>query len=274
MEEEYWKDMRKSFGECFRVLKNHRALVLNVGDVTCQRGERKYTVGKVPLIAKFTVMLEEIGFQYEDTFVWDKGEVESKRGLGSEPYPFYFKSITCYEGVLIFFKHILNNEKIPCPICGKTILQNDGQVKNGVRSWECKNPECRRSAHDRGNRFSNRSIMMQSGKTPRNKIPSEVMKMWRRDIVRINPVIKINSKGENIAKHSAPFPEDIPKFAILAYTHEGDIVLDPYIGSGTTGRVARKWNRKWIGFELQKELKKVIDKKTMRDTTNIQDFFR
>lgn len=273
-EEAYWDEMKRVFEHCFRVLKNHRALVLNVGDVTCQRGERKYTVRKVPIVAKFTVMLEELGFQYEDNIIWDKGEVESKRGIGSEPYPFYLKPINCHESILIFFKHVLDDKKIPCPLCGETITQVDGQVKEGVRSWECKNSECRRSEHDRGMRFSNRSIMMQAGKTKENKIPKPIRDTWRRDIVQINPVIKINSKGENMEKHSAPFPEAVPKYAILAFSQVGDLVLDPFMGSGTSGKAARTCNRKWVGFEIQEGLQDVIDKKTMRDTKDMQDFFK
>ena len=40
---------------------------------------------------------------------------------------------------------------------------------------------------------------------------------------------------------------------ILASTNEGDLILDPFNGSGTTGIVANKLNRKYIGIELEKE---------------------
>ena len=40
---------------------------------------------------------------------------------------------------------------------------------------------------------------------------------------------------------------------ILASTDEGDLILDPFNGSGTTGIVANKLNRKYIGIDLKKE---------------------
>lgn len=54
-------------------------------------------------------------------------------------------------------------------------------------------------------------------------------------------------------KHPAIFPEEIPYDHILCWTQEGDIVLDPMIGSGTTAIQAQKLNRKWIGCEINKE---------------------
>ncbi len=40
---------------------------------------------------------------------------------------------------------------------------------------------------------------------------------------------------------------------ILASSKQGDLVLDPFTGSGTTGVIARKFNRKFIGIEIEKE---------------------
>jgi len=53
--------------------------------------------------------------------------------------------------------------------------------------------------------------------------------------------------------HFAPFPESIVRPAILASTKPGDTVLDPFSGSGTTGRVALQENRSFIGIELYQE---------------------
>jgi DNA modification methylase len=52
--------------------------------------------------------------------------------------------------------------------------------------------------------------------------------------------------------HFAVFPEKIPELCIKAGSKEGDVVLDPFFGSGTTGYVAQRLNRKWIGIELNK----------------------
>lgn len=57
-------------------------------------------------------------------------------------------------------------------------------------------------------------------------------------------------KGYN---HPAMFPPDVPEYIIKMMTDENDLVCDPFIGSGTTGRVAEKLNRQWIGFEINKK---------------------
>jgi DNA modification methylase len=53
--------------------------------------------------------------------------------------------------------------------------------------------------------------------------------------------------------HFATFPEDLIEPCILAGCPEGEVVLDMFHGSGTTGRVALRNNRNYIGFELNPE---------------------
>tara|TARA_R110002072_G_C7927600_1_gene531447 strand:+ start:250 stop:1002 length:753 start_codon:yes stop_codon:yes gene_type:complete len=50
--------------------------------------------------------------------------------------------------------------------------------------------------------------------------------------------------------HPAQFPVSLIERIMLASTNEGDIVLDPFMGSGTTAEVAMRLNRKFIGFEI------------------------
>lgn len=54
-------------------------------------------------------------------------------------------------------------------------------------------------------------------------------------------------------KHPTQKPEYLLERIILASTQEGDVVLDPFSGSGTTGVVANKLGRKFIGIENEKE---------------------
>ena len=54
-------------------------------------------------------------------------------------------------------------------------------------------------------------------------------------------------------KHPTQKPEVILEKIILASTDEGDLILDPFNGSGTTGIVANRLNRKYIGIEKEKE---------------------
>jgi site-specific DNA-methyltransferase (adenine-specific) len=53
--------------------------------------------------------------------------------------------------------------------------------------------------------------------------------------------------------HSAVFPLELPSWFIKLFTQEGDIVLDPFMGSGTTARAAQQLKRKYIGVEMEKE---------------------
>ena len=62
--------------------------------------------------------------------------------------------------------------------------------------------------------------------------------------------------------HFAVFPKDLPGLCIKAGSREGDIVLDPFMGSGTTALVAQELGRKWIGIELNPEYIEIIKRRT------------
>jgi site-specific DNA-methyltransferase (adenine-specific) len=66
--------------------------------------------------------------------------------------------------------------------------------------------------------------------------------------------------------HPATFPEELPRRLIKFYTHVGDTVLDPFLGSGTTCKVAKAWGRKSIGYEIDKSYRQEIDKKISETT--------
>jgi DNA modification methylase len=53
--------------------------------------------------------------------------------------------------------------------------------------------------------------------------------------------------------HFAVYPEELIEPCVLASTKVGDVILDPFFGSGTTGQVAQNLGRKWIGCELNKD---------------------
>jgi len=65
-------------------------------------------------------------------------------------------------------------------------------------------------------------------------------------------VWSINTKPYSGA-HFAVYPQELVEPMILAGSKTGDIILDPFFGSGTTGQVAQNLGRKWIGCELNKE---------------------
>jgi DNA modification methylase len=57
--------------------------------------------------------------------------------------------------------------------------------------------------------------------------------------------------------HSAAFPESLPEWFINLFTKEGDVVLDPFSGSGTTMRVSKALNRTGYGIELLEDYCKI-----------------
>ncbi len=65
----------------------------------------------------------------------------------------------------------------------------------------------------------------------------------------------------------AAFPDEIARRLILFYSHIGETVLDPFLGSGTTMKVAMNMNRSCIGYELDKSLKTIIRKKVNQANT-------
>ena len=266
----YLDDMRKIIIECYRVLDNHRVFVFNISDVVGDDNMDKigaFGHRKIPLPAYFIKIFEECGFTYVDDIIWDKGEVQSSRHKnGNKPFPFFQYSFNCYEHILIFHKHRLEKEIIyPCNDCGSLIVKSNSYTCKGLRSWECKNIKCNRSAADRGKRFSLKTIMVQNPfRQAENKIPEELVKAWRSDIHKLSPVIKINNKKENKLGHTAPFPIDIPLMSTYYYSYKGDIVLDIFAGSFTTAIAAQQLGRIGVGFELRKDLFKecIINKLT------------
>jgi len=75
----------------------------------------------------------------------------------------------------------------------------------------------------------------------------------RSNIWYINPETK--------SKHPAPFPEELCDKLIKYYSYVGDVVLDPFMGSGTTAKMARINKRTFIGFETCKEYCEIIDER-------------
>jgi len=62
----------------------------------------------------------------------------------------------------------------------------------------------------------------------------------------------------NNKNHSAAFPETLPEWFIKLFTQPGDMVLDPFMGSGTTNFVAQRMNRNSIGIEIVPEYYEMV----------------
>jgi modification methylase len=89
---------------------------------------------------------------------------------------------------------------------------------------------------------------------------------WYLPLATGNQRLKVNGKKA----HSTQKPEALLYRIIMASSNSGDVVLDPFFGTGTTGAVAKKLGRNWIGIERDKKYIKVAQKRI--DAIQATDF--
>lgn len=65
------------------------------------------------------------------------------------------------------------------------------------------------------------------------------------------------SVGGTKLRHPAPFPLQLAKDHILSWSNEGDTILDPFVGSGTTAKATQELNRNYIGIEINPDYVKI-----------------
>jgi len=75
---------------------------------------------------------------------------------------------------------------------------------------------------------------------------------------------KHKGSTDDIWEHPATFPEKLAEDHILSWSNEGDVVFDPFMGSGTTGKMALKNNRNFIGTEVVPEYFKIAEERLAR----------
>jgi len=81
---------------------------------------------------------------------------------------------------------------------------------------------------------------------------------WYLSVWEITNVLPVRGRLE---EGIAAFPEEIPRRLIRLFTFEGETILDPFLGSGTTTKVARELNRNSYGYEIDLELREIIEEK-------------
>ena len=79
-------------------------------------------------------------------------------------------------------------------------------------------------------------------------------------------------KNKETQGHPAPFPEALANDHILSWSNEGDIVLDPFMGSGTTGFVANKLGRHYVGIELNPEYVEMAERRIGLEESQLKLF--
>ena len=71
----------------------------------------------------------------------------------------------------------------------------------------------------------------------------------------------MNAESAKRIGHPAPFPEELPYRLIQLYSFKGDIVLDPFMGSGTTAVSAIKSDRKFVGYDISQQYIELAEKR-------------
>lgn len=119
-------------------------------------------------------------------------------------------------------------------------------------------------------------VILQKGKFDYRSISEEIRELskidkkefhdnnWHKTLWEMTNVLP----GSALEKNVAAFPEQLPYRIIKLYSYVGETVLDPFLGSGTTMKVARLLKRNSIGIEIIRDLEKTIRKKVGFDTNS------
>lgn len=115
-------------------------------------------------------------------------------------------------------------------------------------SWQSASNPVLRDVHEYILIFSKEDFQRQP-KDKINSITKEQFMEWTKSIWTMNP------ESAKKVNHPAPFPLELPYRLIQLYSFIGDIILDPFIGSGTTAIAALKSKRHFIGYEINNDYK-------------------
>ena len=92
-------------------------------------------------------------------------------------------------------------------------------------------------------------------------------KSIRPNIFFYNVGMMNSSKDRFAFEHRAIFPEQLANDHIISWSNEGDLVYDPFMGSGTTAKMAILNKRNWIGSEISEEYCKIIERRITTAST-------
>jgi len=276
--EEYIENLMRVFTECVRVTKNTGSIVFNIGD--------KYENGSLLLVPyRFALeVLKRENVILVNEVTWVKlnptpRQDQKKLVPSKEPFFIFAKSKNYYFNKNGFLDSLnilrKNNSKKTGNNVGKKYFElieksdltdNEkrkaklelvkviSEVKTGkIESFRMKI----RGIHSMpyGGQEGGRKIHIEKDGFTIIRIHGNSIK---RDIIE-SPVETI--KG-NI--HPAVYPEFVIQEFLKLLTKEGDIVLDPFMGSGTTGVVAKKMRRKFIGIEINPEYCKYAEERILK----------
>lgn len=83
-----------------------------------------------------------------------------------------------------------------------------------------------------------------------------------------NNIWKYTTSFNDKSKHPAVFPEELANDHIISWSNEGDLVYDPFMGSGTTAKMAILNKRNWTGSEISEEYCKITERRINASTAH------
>lgn len=263
-EQEYLDNLLCIFSECHRVVSLNGHIVFNLGD--------KYFNGCLSLLPyKFALeVLEKFDVQLINQITWVKSnpvprQDDKKLIQATEPFFIFAKSKNHYFNKEDYLKeNTSQRKKSPNTKIGLGYFK---QIENSSLSSKEKEDatiELKKSINEvkegeiESFRMKIRGIHAlpyggQKGGRMNdiNKKGFTIIRIYGNSIKR--DVIECPVETIKRGKHPAVYPKYICKQIIKLLTKEGDVVLDPFVGSGTTCLVAKELNRKYIGIDIEQE---------------------
>jgi site-specific DNA-methyltransferase (adenine-specific) len=136
-------------------------------------------------------------------------------------------------------------------------------VSTAWGSWQSASNPILRDTHEYILVFS-KGDYKRERKEKQNTITKDQFIEWTKSIWTMNP------ESAKKVGHPAPFPEELPYRLIQLYSFLDDIILDPFMGSGTTAVSALKSDRKFIGYDTDKSYIKLAETRLSRYRTQIR----
>ena len=232
--EDYVKWFLPISAELLRALKSTGSFVLNIKEPATD-GERS------TYIIELILEMKKQGWKWTEEYVWRK--------TTSFPGKWTNRFRDGWERCLHFTKEKkfkMNQDAVKVPIgewAKSRLMKNNGTEKRKITEMSKDDRKRRRSKSGSG-------------------LEREVANWLDRDKVFPDNVLEFAPIVNNKKKHSAAFPDQLPEWFIKLFTDQGDLVLDPFIGSGTTAVTAIKLNRHYIGIEKQRKYWNIAQKNT------------
>jgi site-specific DNA-methyltransferase (adenine-specific) len=120
-------------------------------------------------------------------------------------------------------------------------------------SWQSASNPVLRDTHEYILVFSKGSFSRKKVDGKENSIAKDQFMEWTKSVWTMNP------ESAKKVGHPAPFPIELPYRLIQLYTYKDDIILDPFMGSGSTAIAALKSDRNYIGYDTDAEYLKLAE---------------